>query len=75
MNSFLDESSMPDIFAKVDRALARPGDIFDGDLLSMPSVAANPKSRFPVASLAFVRIGMEDVCVEPTGEERLTETS
>ena len=66
---------MPETFAKVDRARARPGDIFDGDLSTpMPTVEA--RSRFPVSSeLAFVRIGIDDVWVDPTGEERPTETS
>ena len=64
---------MPDILAKVDRARARPGDIFDGDF-STPM--ADAKSLLPVSSeFALVRIGVDDVCVEPTGEERLTEKS
>ena len=58
---------MPEALAKVDRARARPGDIFDGDLSTAtptptPTPTAAARSRFPVSSeLAFVRIGIDEV--------------
>jgi hypothetical protein len=58
-----------------DSNLARPGDILDGDIsaTAMPTVAA--RSRLVDDSQVFVTIGMVDVWVVPTGDDRLTDKS